>query len=277
MNVKRWPKSLVFALVILLILVVWLFPLYWIFTTSIKTRLQAFAYPPVWSFQPTLESYNETFVVSRSPMTRFVLNSVIVASFTTVLSMLLGTTAAYALARFRIRGKGHLIFWILSTRMAPPIAVVLPLFLLMQNVGLVNTFPGIILAYTTFNLPFVVWMMRGFFGEISKELEEAALIDGATPWKSFWLVGVPLAAPGLVATAIFCFIFSWNEFLFALVLTGVQTKTLPVAITAFWSTSDLKWGQFMATGVVTIAPVLAFAIAVQRYLVRGITLGAIKG
>ena len=265
------------GLAILVVLVAWLFPLYWILATSLKTAVQAFDYPPIWAFTPTLESYREAFIVPRTPMTNFLLNSVIVALATTALSMLLGTTAAYALARFPIKGKKNLIFWILSTRMAPPIAVVLPLFLIMQQLKLINTFPGVILAYTTFNLPFVVWMMRGFFGEISRELEEAALIDGATPWRSFWWVGIPLAAPGLVATAIFCFIFSWNEFLFALVLTGVQTQTLPVAITAFWSTSDLKWGQFMATGVVTIAPVLVFAIAVQRYLVRGITLGAIKG
>ncbi len=159
-------------------------------------------------------------------MTRFLMNSIIISLGTTVLSMMVGTAAAYSLARYQFRAKKHLIFWILSTRMAPAIAVVLPLFLLMKRVALINTFPGMILAYTTFNLPFVVWMMRGFFGEISKELEEAALIDGATPWKSFWLVGIPLAAPGLVATAVFCFIFSWNEFLFALVLTGIQTKTL---------------------------------------------------
>lgn len=277
MMAKKRLKWLALGAALILVLVVWLFPLYWIVTTSLKTRLDAFAYPPVWAFRPTLESYNETFIVSQSPMTRFLLNSVIVSLATTLLSMVIGTASAYALARFPIRGKKHLIFWILSTRMAPPIAVVLPLFLLMKRFSLINTFPGLILAYTTFNLPFVVWMMRGFFSEISRELEEAALIDGATPWKSFWLVGIPLAAPGLVATAVFCFIFSWNEFLFSLVLTGVQTKTLPVAITAFWSTSDLKWGQFMATGVVTIAPVLAFALAVQRYLVRGITLGAIKG
>jgi multiple sugar transport system permease protein len=277
MMLRRRLGWVALCLAILVVLAAWLFPLYWIVATSLKTRLQAFAFPPIWTFTPTLESYNDAFVVSRTPMTNFLVNSVIVAVATTVVSMLLGTTAAYALARFPIKGKKNLIFWILSTRMAPPIAVVLPLFLIMQQLKLINTFPGVILAYTTFNLPFVVWMMRGFFGEISRELEEAALIDGATPWRSFWWVGIPLAAPGLVATAIFCFIFSWNEFLFALVLTGVQTQTLPVAITAFWSTSDLKWGQFMATGVVTIAPVLVFAIAVQRYLVRGITLGAIKG
>ena len=277
MKAKKRLKYIALGAALILTLIVWLFPLYWIVTTSIKTRLDAFAYPPVWVFSPTIESYRETFVVSQSPMTRFLMNSILISLGTTVLSMVVGTAAAYSLARYQFRAKKHLIFWILSTRMAPAIAVVLPLFLLMKRVALINTFPGIILAYTTFNLPFVVWMMRGFFGEISKELEEAALIDGATPWKSFWLVGIPLAAPGLVATAVFCFIFSWNEFLFALVLTGIQTKTLPVAITAFWSTSDLKWGQFMATAVVMIAPVLAFAIAVQRYLVRGITLGAVKG
>lgn len=277
MKAKKTLKYVALGAALILTLIVWLFPLYWIVTTSIKTRLDAFAYPPVWVFSPTIESYHETFVVSQSPMTRFLMNSIIISLGTTVLSMIVGTAAAYSLARYQFRAKKHLIFWILSTRMAPAIAVVLPIFLLMKRVALINTFPGMILAYTTFNLPFVVWMMRGFFGEISKELEEAALIDGATPWKSFWLVGIPLAAPGLVATAVFCFIFSWNEFLFALVLTGIQTKTLPVAITAFWSTSDLKWGQFMATAVVMIAPVLAFAIAVQRYLVRGITLGAVKG
>lgn len=277
MKTKKKLKLFALGVVLILILIVWLFPLYWIVVTSLKTRLDAFAYPPVWVFKPTLDSYHETFIVSQSPMTRFLLNSIIISLGTTVFSMIIGTAAAYSLARFRFRAKKHLIFWILSTRMAPAIAIILPLFLLMKRVSLINTFPGLILAYTTFNLPFVVWMMQGFFGEISKELEEAALIDGATPWKSFWLVGIPLAAPGLVATAVFCFIFSWNEFLFALVLTGIQTKTLPVAVTAFWSTSDLKWGQFMATGVVMIAPVLAFAIAVQRYLVRGITMGAVKG
>jgi multiple sugar transport system permease protein len=261
---------------LLLAVVVWLFPIFWMVVTSLKTRLEAFAFPPVWLFHPTLESYVASFT-GGSSMWIFLQNSVIVALGSTVVTVAAGAPAAYVLARFQVRGKHHLSFWILSSRFAPAAAIVLPMFLLLRRVGLLDTYAGMVAAYTALNLPLAVWLLRGFFADLPRDVEESALIDGSTHFGAFWRVALPLAVPGVVATAIFAAIFAWNEFLLALVLTGINMKTMPVAIIGFWTTSDLRWGQFMATGTVTVLTILLFALLVQRFLVRAMTLGALKG
>ncbi len=254
-------------------------PIYWLITISLKKEIDQFAYPPQWwNFKPTLEHYRDAFVV-RS-FGRFLGNSTLVAAGSTLLALLLGTPAAYALARFRWPGawRAKISFWILSTRMLPPIVTIVPLFLMMREARLLNSLAGLGLIYTAFNLPFVIWMMRGFFEEIPAELEEAAMLDGESRWGALIRVVLPLARPGLAATAIFCCIVAWNEFLFALILTQTEAATtLPVGIAARVTQYEIQWGAMSAAGVVALVPVLVFAAVVQKYLVRGLSLGAVKG
>jgi multiple sugar transport system permease protein len=254
-------------------------PVYWLLTISFKSEVDQFAVPPRWFwFQPTLVHYREAFL-ERS-FGQYLLTSAIVAVASTVCAMLVGTLAAYALSRFRLPRKldTRLSLWILSTRMFPPIVTAIPLFLMMRDVRLLNTRPALIIVYTAFNLPFVVWMMRGFFREIPREIEEAAMVDGDSRLGALVRVLLPLAAPGLAATAVFCLIISWNEFLFALVLTQTDAAmTLPVGIAGRVTQYEIRWGVMSAAGVVAMLPILVFAMAVQRYLVRGLSLGAVKG
>lgn len=254
-------------------------PVYWLVTISLKREIDQFAYPPLWwGFPPTLEHYRDAFLV-RS-FGRFLVNSALTAAGSTILALLAGTPAAYALARFRWPGRwGERIgFSILSTRMLPPIVTIVPLFLMMRQAHLLNSLAGLGIVYTAFNLPFVIWMMRGFFDEIPPELEEAALLDGESRLGALLRIVLPLARPGLAATAIFCSIVAWNEFLFALILTQTESATtLPVGIAARVTQYEIQWGAMSAAGVVAIIPVLVFAALAQKYLVRGLSLGAVKG
>ncbi len=267
------------AVLLLLALVFSLLPVYWLATISLKEEVDQFAVPPKWvSFSPTSSHFREILLVQA--FGGYLWNSTLVAAASTLLAVALGSLAAYGLARFRLPGDLHerLSFWIISTRMFPPIVSIVPLFLLMNRVDLLNTRLSLVLIYTAFNLPLVVWMMRGFFAEVPVEMEEAALVDGMTRLGAFLRVVVPVAAPGLAATTVFCLIFSWNEFLFALVLTQTdRAMTLPVGIAAQVTQYEIKWGAMSAAGVLAMIPILVFAFAVQRYLVRGLSLGAVKG
>lgn len=254
-------------------------PVYWMITISFKREVDQFALPPRWfSFPPTLEHYVDAFV-ARS-FGQYLLSSLIVAVCSTAGALVLGTLAAYSLARFRLPRNldRKLALWILSTRMFPAIVTAVPLFLIMRDLSLVNTRLSLIITYTAFNLPFVVWMMRGFFAEVPRDLEEAAMVDGDSRLGALGRIVLPLVAPGLAATAVFCLIVSWNEFLFALVLTQTDdAMTLPVGIAGRVTQYGIKWGVMSAAAVVAMVPILAFALGVQRYLVRGLSLGAVKG
>ena len=254
-------------------------PVYWMLTISLKSEVDQFAVPPRWLwFRPTIEHYYDAFV-TRS-FGQYLITSVIVAVASTACALLLGTLAAYSLARFRLpyNMDRKLALWILSTRMFPAIVTAVPLFLMMRDLRLLNTRLSLIVVYTAFNLPFVVWMMRGFFIEVPRDLEEAALVDGDSRLGALVRVVMPLVAPGLAATAVFCLIVSWNEFLFALVLTQTDAAmTLPVGIAGRVTQYEIKWGVMSAAGTVAMLPILVFALAVQRYLVRGLSLGAVKG
>lgn len=254
-------------------------PIYWMLTISFKREIDQFAVPPIWFFfTPTFEHYRDAFLM-RS-FGQYLINSAIVAVASTLFAMTIGTLAAYALARFKMpyRLDRKLSLWILSTRMFPPIVTVVPLFLMMRDLQLLNTLASLVILYTGFNLPFVVWMMRGFFIEVPRELEEAALVDGDSRLGALRRVLLPLVAPGLAATAVFCLIISWNEFLFALVMTQTDSAmTLPVGIAGRVTQYEIKWGVMSAAGVVAMMPILIFAMALQRYLVRGLSLGAVKG
>ncbi|HET6467649.1 MAG TPA: carbohydrate ABC transporter permease [Geminicoccaceae bacterium] len=251
-----------------------LFPVYWLFIISLKTPDEIFAYPPVW--YPKSLQFDNFRVLFRDGDARTVLNSLILAGTSTVAAMLLGTMAAYSLARFRTGGD-NLAVWIISQRMIPPIAIVFPVFLLYVAFGLVDTFSGLILLYTCFNLPYVIWMMRGYIEDIPLELEESALVDGCTRWQVLWRVVFPMARAGLFATAVFTFVFAWNDFIFALVLTRTNVTTYTVQVTHYFGGQSNFWAKIAAMSVLGTIPVF-FAIAtLQRYLVRGISLGAVKG
>lgn len=256
-----------------------LFPLYWLVLASLKTQAELFTMPPVWwPEESTLEYFREIFFASS--FDRLAWNSVVVATGSTLLSLGAGTLGAYSLSRFRLPGRlqERLSFWILSTRMFPPIVSIVPLFLILRSLNLVDTRIGLMLAYSVFNLPFVVWMMKGFFDELPRELEEAALLDGDTPFGAFYRIALPLVRPGLAATAIFCLIVSWNEFLFAFVLTETDAAlTLPVGIANQVTQYEIRWGAMSAAGVAAMMPLFVFALLVQRHLVRGLSYGAVKG
>jgi multiple sugar transport system permease protein len=200
----------------------------------------------------------------------------IVAITTTAIALVLGTPAAYAIARFEFKGKKDLWFWFITNRMLSPIVLALPFFILARNLKLLDTQLVLILIYLTFNVPIVIWICADQFRNIPKELDEAATLEGYGSFGIFWRIGLPLAAPGIAVSAIFSFIFSWNELLYALVLTRRYAQTAPVVATSFMSGYEVPWGQIMATGTIVVLPVIIFSLIVSRQLVRGLTMGAIK-
>lgn len=274
-RLKGWSKYVVLTAA----LVIAIAPVYWMLSISLKTEVDQFAVPPRWiGFAPTFAHYYDAFF-ARS-FGRYLVTSLTVATLSTICAVTLGTLAAYGLARFKLRAglDRRLSMWILSTRMFPPIVTAVPLFLMMRDLRLLNTITALVIVYTALNLPFVVWMMRGFFRELPKELEEAAMVDGDSRLGALRRVILPLVTPGLAATAVFCLIVSWNEFLLGLVLTQTDASmTLPVGIAGRVTQYEIKWGVMSAAGVVAMIPILVFAMAVQKYLVRGLSLGAVKG
>jgi multiple sugar transport system permease protein len=260
-------------------LIVTLFPVYWIASNSFKFDIDIFSVPPLWfPTNPTLKHYHAAFV--ERPFLQYGLNSLIVAVATTCVSVVLGTMAGYALARFRYPGgsRYQISFWILSTRMMPPIVSIIPLYLFFNYFSMLNTKTALVIAYTAFNLPFATWMMKSYFQDLPVELEEAAMVDGDTRWGAFLHVALPLARPGLAATAIFCLIISWNEFLLALIITLTeQSQTLPIGIAGRVTQYNTYWGEISASGFTACIPIVIFAFIVQKHLVRGLSFGAIKG
>jgi multiple sugar transport system permease protein len=254
-----------------------LFPFYVVVTTALKTETAIFAWPPVWIFKPTLQSfYNALFVFGGRSAASYLINSIVISAVSTLLAVVLGAMAAYGLVRFSFAGKRHLAFWILSTRFAPPVAFIVPIYLMVQKVGLLDSHIALILIYTAMNLSLVIWILRGFFAEIPIEIEEAALVDGYSRLQIFWRVAIPLVRPGIVSTAILSAIFSWNEFLYAVVLTQSRAATLPVYLAGFSNSMGLAWGEYMAVGTMAVLPILVFTFALQKHLVRGLTFGAVK-
>jgi len=270
---RAWRMAALAA--VIAVLVIALTPYLWLFLTSIKTRIDALADAPVWMFTPTLEHYPKVFL--DKDYLPLVFNSLIVASVTTALSLMIGVPAAYAFARYNFAGKEDLFFFFLTTRMAPPISVVVPMFLLFGYVGLIDTRLSLILAHTTFNLSLVVWMMRGFFDDIPREIDEAGQMDGHTRAGVFFRILLPLAAPGIAATAVLCFMLSWNEFLYAFILVAFEGRTLTVGIPGLVTPHGTLWGQVAAVAIVATLPIIVFTFLVQRHLVRGLTFGAVKG
>lgn len=271
---SRGWRGIVIALVVVIVVVA-LTPYVWMFLTSFKSRVDALSDTPRWLFPPTLEHYPEVFLEKQ--YVPLVWNSVLVALGSTVLSLAAGVPAAYVFARHQFRAKEDLFFFFLTTRMAPAISIVVPMFLLFNRLGLTDSRTAVILAHSTFNLSLVVWMMRGFFADIPAELDEAAQLDGHSRAGAFVRVLLPLAAPGIAATAVLCFILSWNEFLYAFILAAFEGRTLTVGIPGLVTPHGTLWGQVAAVAVVATIPIIIFTALVHRHLVRGLTFGAIKG
>ena len=256
------------------LLLIFLSPMLWMFLTAFKDRGEIFTYPPV--FIPKKPDFS-TFVHGLElGGAKGILDTTIIASSCTLISLAVGALAAYSLARFKIGGK-NLAFWILSVRMLPPIAIVLPLFIFYQSLHWLDTYQSLIVTNSVMNIPFAVWILKGFFEELPTELEDSALVDGCSRFQAFSRISLPLVAPGLVATALFCFIFSWNEFLFALILTRSHVRPLTVVITSLIGGHEILWGEISAVGTMASIPAIVLAIFLQKYLVRGLTLGAVKG
>ncbi len=260
---------------LVLLMVVFLVPLLWILGLSFKTRPQIFTSPPLLVWWPTLQNYAD--VLTRGEFLSAFANSLIVSTGAVLLSLAVGIPAAYAFARVRFAGRSAMFFSLLVMRMLPPIAVLVPLYALFNKAGLVNTRLALVIAYTTFSLPLIVWIMRGFFEDLPAELEEAARVDGATRGGAFLRVMLPLARPGLVTAAILSLLLAWNDFLFAAVLTSNATQTLPVLLASYaGADTGVDWGPIAASGVLVVIPVILFSFAVQRHLVTGLSAGAVK-
>lgn len=254
------------------LLVLVLFPVVWMLQMSLRPNKDIMGYS-LW-FVPTLENYRALWT---GHFPKSFANSFAASASSTVLSLLIGVPAAYSLARWRFRARRAVAIWILATRMAPPIAFTIPFFLAYRYLHLQDTVSGLVIIYLTFNLSLVIWMMQSFFDSVPRELEEAAWIDGCTIWGAFRRIVLPLAAPGVAATGVLCFIMSWNDFFFALILTRTNAMTAPVAIVDFMQYEGWEWGKIAAAGTLVMLPVIVFTFFVRTYLVRGLMAGGLKG
>ncbi len=264
-------RRLLFSLCLVFLLSPFLFVFAWMVLSSLKSGVQQTAWPPVFLFRPTLDNYVTVF---RSiPFFTYLANSLIVSLAATGLGLVLGLPAAYSIARWR---QSRLALAILTARMVPWISFLLPWYLLFTRLGLIDTHLALVVTHLIITLPMTIWLMIAFFEDIPVELEQAALIDGCSRLGAFVRVAVPLARPGIVAAAVLSLIFSWNNFIFALILAGGKTRTLPIAIYQFVSYHDVNWGAIMATATLMILPVLVLTLLILRHLVRGLALGAVK-
>ncbi len=309
-TLKARLTRLVKAILTIAIAIIVLIPVFWMAATSLKTRADAVAAPPKVLFEPSLEGfiglltqrrqvteaqgledikkdpnlkwYDRVMlergqqIVGSSEYVGYLKNSVITAGVSTILSVTFGLFAAYAFSRFRIAGKGDILFFILSTRMFPPVVVTIPIFLLYRQLGLYDTTIGLIILYTVFNLSFSVWLLQGFIDEIPKEYEEAALVDGYSRLQAFFKIVLPQTITGIAATTVFCLIFAWNEYAFAVMLTAQAARTAPPSIPSVLGTGGIEWAQIAAGAMGFLIPVAIVTFALRNYLLRGVTFGAVR-
>ena len=275
MSRSRQSTAWVYGLTALA-LAFFMFPIVWLFLTSIKPATETFAYPPTFVFEPTLDSYAQVFGQSEFP--RFLLNSVIVGTLATIVALTVALPAAYALARMRMRGRGALAAAALIPQMLPVIVVVIPIYMIFRSTGLLDNIFALSFTYLALTVPISVWILWNFVRDLPVELDEAALVDGASRFQILTKVVLPLVRPGLAAAAVLCLLYTWNEFLYALILTagGDDAKTAPVAIVGFMTNKEIYWGRMAAAGSVVLVPVLAFGIVAHRHLVRGLVSGSGK-
>ena len=257
-----------------------LMPIYWMVNTALKPPGEILSSPPNWiPSAPTLKNFKE--VIAGEGMSqgglKYAGNSLVVATTSTLISLILGSFAAYGLARWKSKWSERTSMWILSTRMFPPAATVIPVYLMFAKLHLIDTQIGLIIAYVAYNLPFVTWMLRGFFAAIPPELEESARVEGCSDIGAFFRVALPLVRPGIAVAGLFAFVFAWNEFLFALVLTRINSATIPLQMASYQGVKGLIWGSMMAAAIIASLPGILLAFIAQKHLVRGLTLGAVKG
>jgi multiple sugar transport system permease protein len=274
-SIGKVAKFGVLYLLVVLALAWALVPILWMILSSFKTESGMFTLPPKVFFKPTFETYRYMFS-EKGHFGEYLKNSAVASLLSTAISVMLGSLGGFAIARGKFRKEKDLSFWIISTRMAPIPAVILPLYIMLGKMGLVGTMSSLLVAYTTFNLPFALWMMMIFFLEVPVDIEEAATIDGCSLFRAFVSISLPTATPGLIATSVLCLMFSWNDYMFASVFSGASSQTIPVAASLLITQHGIAWGQAMATGTVIIMPMLICGFAVRKYLVRGLSMGAIK-
>jgi multiple sugar transport system permease protein len=269
---KHIISKLLFYFLVLFIIVPVLFPLFWIFISSIKTQVDITAYPPKWLFTPTFLNYKKVF--QEQNFLKFFYNSTLVGVSAVIFSLLLGLPAAYSIARYKQERLGLLI---LVARLMPGIALLLPWYLFFSRLMLIDTYIALILSHILIGLPIVVWIMTSFFASVPLEIEESARVDGATRQRTFIEIVLPVSTPGIVTSTTLAFLFSWNNFMFSQVLSMEKTKTLPIAVYNFVSYAEVDWGAVMAATMVIIAPAIVLTMLFQKYVVRGLTMGAVKG
>ena len=270
----RSGKSALDYIIIVIFIFAALFPIYWILTLSLKNQVDSFAFPPTWIFRPIADNYVKLFV--EESFVKYLINSLVVSLLSVGIGMILGAPAAYALSRLKIRGIEWLLFIILCIRMIPPMSLAVPFFTLFAKFRLIDTYLGLTMVYLTFTLPLIIWMLKSFFDEVPPALEECAVLEGCSTFQVFRKISLPLISEATVAAAILSWIFSWNEFLLAMILTRESAKTAPVMITHFMKFEDIEWGLIAAASMIIAFPVVIFGIFVRRYLISGLTSGALK-
>lgn len=289
--VRRRYKDRVIVLILVIMLIIYLFPIYWMFSTATKSKADAFSLPPKWSWKPNLDNFKNIFMTGAggalgktkvetkprpSAFFRQLMNSIVISFISTLLATFLGSLSGYVFSRMTVRGKDDLLFVVLSSRMLPPVVITIPLVMMYRTLGLFDTRFGLIIMYTVFNLAFSVWMMRSFVDDIPREYEEAALVDGYSRFQAFFKFIFPEMRVGMVATAIFSLIMTWNEFTFSLLLTGENARTAVPSIALSLGTAGVNWGQIAAGSFLMVIPVVIFTFLLGGNLIRGFTFGAIK-
>ncbi|HEX7004876.1 MAG TPA: carbohydrate ABC transporter permease [Trueperaceae bacterium] len=265
----RWGLTAIFT--------VWsLVPIVWLILNSFKSRLDIFAFPPKLFFSPNLDSYRHFLSLGEGTILPNLWNSVVIASLSTVLTIVAGCLAAYAFSRLTFNGRLPLLMSVLATRLLPPITAVIPLFLLMRDLRLLDTHLGLVIVYAAINVPFAIWILKSFFDTIPRELEESARVDGCTTLRALRHITLPLALPGVAATATFIFVLAWNEFTFAFIFTSINAKTMPVVIAETLGELQIYWQDMSALATLIALPGLLFAGFMQRFLVTGLTAGSVK-
>ena len=281
---KRSTIGIIVTILIIIIWLIWtLTPLFIMALSSIKTRREAFATPEIgnwlgafgiFRFKPTAMHYKVLF--KEAGFATYIWHGIVSSISSSLIAVILGTLGAYALSRGRFKQENNLSFWIISTRMAPIVVVIVPLYYIFRKLGVLQTIPGLIIAYTTFNLPFAMWLIKGFFDDIPFEIEEAAFVDGDTHWAVFRKIALPLAAPGIVASFVLCVLLSWNDFLFAAIIGGGPAKTVPVGLTELQTSVEVRWGPINAATIILVIPMIFLGILIRKYLVQGLTMGAVR-
>lgn len=273
---RRWSRQAVLYVFAGLLVSVWVFPVLWALLTSFKAERDVLAYPPTIVFAPTLANYREVLFGASSILPNL-WSSIVVSCFTTALAMLISVPAAYALARLKYPGRRASGFYVLATQMLPPVGLIIPYYLVLQRTGGLDSYTGLVAIYLTFSLPFAIWLMVSYFEDIPLEMEEAALLDRAGRMRALWHVILPQVRGGMAVTTVFVFLNAWNEFLFAVVLGGNRVRPVTVAMFNFISVEQTQWARLAAGAMVAMAPVILVGLFAQRHIVKGLTIGAVKG